>query len=104
MVLGSVPAEYYLVLSAAVFCTGVFGVLTRRNALMFLMSVELMLNAANINFVAFAFYWGNLTGQVFTLFTMALAAAEVAIGIGIILVLYRNFDDVDVTQPTTLRW
>lgn len=104
MVLGTVPAEYYLVLSAAVFCTGLFGILTRENALMFLMSVELMLNAANINLVAFSFYWGNLTGQVFTLFTMALAAAEVAIGIGIILVLYRNFEDVDVTKPTTLRW
>ena len=104
MVLGSVPAEYYLVLSAAVFCTGLFGILTRQNALMFLMSVELMLNAANINLVAFSFYWGNVTGQVFTLFTMALAAAEVAIGIGIILVLYRNFDDVDVTEATTLRW
>ncbi|PSQ41084.1 NADH-quinone oxidoreductase subunit NuoK [Halobacteriales archaeon SW_5_68_122] len=104
MVLGSVPAEYYLVLSAAVFCTGLFGVLTRQNALMFLMSVELMLNAANINLVAFSFYWGNITGQVFTLFTMALAAAEVAIGIGIILVLYRNFDDVEVTEATTLRW
>ena len=104
MVLGSVPAEYYLVLSAAVFCTGLFGVLTRRNALMFLMSVELMLNAANINLVAFSFYWGNVTGQVFTLFTMALAAAEVAIGVGIILVLYRNFDDVNVTEATTLRW
>ena len=104
MVLSSVPAEYYLVLSAAVFCTGLFGILTRENALMFLMSVELMLNAANINLVAFSFYWGTLTGQVFTLFTMALAAAEVAIGIGIILVLYRNFDDVDVTEATTLRW
>ena len=104
MVLGSVPAEYYLVLSAAVFCTGLFGILTRQNALMFLMSVELMLNAANINLVAFSFYWGNVTGQVFTLFTMALAAAEVAIGIGIILVLYRNFDDVEVTEATTLRW
>ena len=104
MVLGSVPAEYYLVLSAAVFCTGLFGILTRQNALMFLMSVELMLNAANINLVAFSFYWGNITGQVFTLFTMALAAAEVAIGIGIILVLYRNFDDVEVTEATTLRW
>ena len=104
MVLGSVPAEYYLVLSAAVFCTGLFGILTRENALMFLMSVELMLNAANINLVAFSFYWGNVTGQVFTLFTMALAAAEVAIGIGIILVLYRNFDDMNVTEATTLRW
>jgi NADH:ubiquinone oxidoreductase subunit K len=99
-----VPAEYYLVLSAAVFCIGLFGILTRRNALIFLMSVELMLNAANINLVAFSYQTGNLTGQVFTLFTMALAAAEVAIGIGIILVLYRNFNDVDVTTATTMRW
>jgi NADH-quinone oxidoreductase subunit K len=99
-----VPAEYYLVLSAAVFCIGLFGVLTRRNALIFLMSVELMLNAANINLVAFSYQTGNLTGQVFALFTMALAAAEVAVGIGIILVLYRNFNDVDVTTATTMRW
>jgi len=99
-----VPTEYYLVLSAAVFCTGLFGILTRKNALFFLMSVELMLNAANINLVAFSFMHGNLTGQVFSLFTMALAAAEVAVGIGIILVLYRNFEDVDVTKATTLRW
>lgn len=100
----AVPVEWYLLLSAAMFCIGVFGVLTRRNALLFLMSVELMLNAANINLVAFARLWGNLTGQVFSLFTMALAAAEVAVGIGIILVLYRNFADVDVTRATTMRW
>jgi NADH-quinone oxidoreductase subunit K len=100
----AVPVEYYLVLSAAVFCIGLFGVLTRRNALFFLMSVELMLNAANINLVAFSFQLGNLTGQVFSLFTMALAAAEVAVGIGIILVLHRNFDDVDVTKADSLRW
>ena len=99
-----IPAETYLLLSAAVFCIGLFGILTRRNALIFLMSVELMLNAANINLVAFSLQHGNLTGQVFTLFTMALAAAEVAIGIGIILVLYRNFSDVDVTKATTMRW
>ncbi|MCU4798942.1 NADH dehydrogenase subunit K [Halomicrobium zhouii] len=98
------PAEYYLVLSAAVFCIGLFGILTRENALIFLMSVELMLNAANINLVAFSAQYGNLTGQVFSLFTMGLAAAEVAIGIGIILVLYRNFSDVNVTDATTMRW
>jgi len=100
----AVAVQYYLLLSAAVFCIGLFGILTRQNALLFLMSVELMLNAANINLVAFSWYWGNLTGQVFALFTMALAAAEVAVGIGIILVLYRNFDDVDVTKATTMRW
>jgi len=100
----AVQPQFYLLLSAGVFCAGLFGVLTRRNALIFLMSVELMLNAANINLVAFAFYYGNLTGQVFALFTMALAAAEVAVGIGIVLVLYRNFGDIDVTQPVTMRW
>ena len=99
-----VPVEWYLLLSAAVFCIGVFGILVRRNALLFLMSVELMLNAANINLVAFSVQWGNVTGQTFSLFTMALAAAEVAIGIGIILVVYRNFNDVDVTIPNTMRW
>jgi len=99
-----IPTSYYVLLSVAVFCIGVFGILTRRNALIFLMSVELMLNAANINLVAFSRLFGNLTGQVFSLFVMALAAAEVAIGIGIILVLYRNFNDVDVTKPVTMRW
>ncbi|MFB6080849.1 MAG: NADH-quinone oxidoreductase subunit NuoK [Haloferacaceae archaeon] len=99
-----IPAQYYLLLSAAVFCIGVAGILTRRNALIFLMSVELMLNAANINLVYFSQYWGNVTGQTFSLFTMALAAAEVAVGLGIILAMYRNFDDVDVTRATTMRW
>ncbi|MFA1611108.1 NADH-quinone oxidoreductase subunit NuoK [Halobellus rubicundus] len=99
-----VPPQYYLLLSAAVFCIGLFGILTRRNALLFLMSVELMLNAANINLVAFSYVWGNLTGQTFGLFVMAIAAAEVAVGVGIILVLYRDFDDVDVTKATTMRW
>ena len=100
----AVSTSYYVVLSAAVFCVGLFGILTRENALMFLMSVELMLNAANINFVAFSLQWGNITGQTFGLFTMAIAAAEVAVGIGIILVLYRNFKGTDVTSATTMRW
>ena len=99
-----IPVQYYLVLAAIVFSIGVFGVLTRRNALIFLMAVELMLNAANLNLVAFSQYFGNLTGQTFALFTMALAAAEVAVGIGIILVLFRNFADVDVTEAATMRW
>jgi NADH-quinone oxidoreductase subunit K len=99
-----VPVQYYLLLAAAVFCIGVFGILTRRNALIFLMAVELMLNAGNINLVAFSQYHGNLTGQTFALFTMALAAAEVAVGLGIILVLFRNFADVDVTEAATMRW
>jgi len=100
----AIESQYYLLLSAAIFCIGVYGILTRQNALLFLMSVELMLNAANINLVAFANHWGNLTGQTFALFTIALAAAEVAVGLGIILVLYRNFDGIDVTEATTMRW
>ena len=100
----AIETQYYLLLSAAVFCVGLYGILTRTNALMFLMSVELMLNAANVNLIAFSFYWGNLTGQVFSLFLIALAAAEVALGIGIILVLYRNFENIDVTKAATMRW
>lgn len=99
-----VPVAWYLLLAAGLFCVGLFGVLTRRDALYFLMSVELMMNAANVNFVAFALYYGDLTGQVFALFVIALAAAEVAVGIGIILVLYRNFGDIDVTVPAEMRW
>lgn len=100
----AVPPHYYLLLSAAVFSVGVAGVLVRHNALVLLMSIELMLNAANINFVYFSQYWGNVTGQTFSLFVIALAAAEVAVGIGIVLALYRNFDGVDVTRATTMRW
>ena len=99
-----IAVQWYLLLSAGLFCIGLFGVLTRSNALIFLMSVELMLNAANINLVAFALQHGNLSGQVFALFGMALAAAEVAIGLGIILALDRNFDDIDVTVPNSMRW
>ena len=99
-----VPLEYYLVLSSAIFCIGLFGILTRRNALYFLMSVELMMNAAILNLVAFSFHWGNLTGQTFALFAIALAADEVAGGIGIILTLYRNFGDIDVMDAATMRW
>ena len=100
----TVPLEGYLLLSAAVFCIGVFGVLVRRNALLFLMSVELMLNAANINLVAFSLEYGNLTGQVFALFVIALAAAEVAVGIGIVVSFDRNFESIDVTDAVTMRW
>ncbi|MDR9411881.1 MAG: NADH-quinone oxidoreductase subunit NuoK [Haloferacaceae archaeon] len=99
-----VPVSWYLAVAAAVFAIGLFGILTRRNALLFLMAVELMLNAANINLVAFSVYWGNLTGQTFALFVLALAAAEVAIGIGIILVMYRNFDTTDVSAAAEMRW
>ena len=99
-----VPASYYVLLSAAVFAIGAYGVLTRTNAIVILMSVELMLNAANINLVAFSAYLGDISGQVFTLFALAIAAAEVAVGLGIFIVLYRDFDSVDVTKPSVMRW
>ena len=99
-----VAVAWYLLLDAGRVCVGLFGVVTRRDALDVLMSGELMMNAANVNFVAFALYYGDLTGQVFALFVIALAAAEVAVGIGIILVLYRNFGDIDVTVPAEMRW
>jgi NADH-quinone oxidoreductase subunit K len=99
-----VPASYYVLLSAAVFAIGAYGVLTRTNAIVILMSVELMLNAANINLVAFSAFLGDVSGQVFTLFALAIAAAEVAVGLGIFIVLYRDFDSVDVTKPSVMRW
>lgn len=100
----AVAPGWYMILSAAVFCIGLFGVLVRRNALIFLMSIELMINAANINLVAFSLVYGNITGQTFVLFLTALAAAEVALGIGIILVVNRNFDSIDITDAVTMRW
>lgn len=100
----AVAPGWYLLLSAAVFCIGLFGVLVRRNALIFLMSIELMVNAASINLVAFSLVYGNITGQTFVLFLTALAAAEVALGIGIILVVNRNFDSIDITDAVTMRW
>ncbi|MDY6775083.1 MAG: NADH-quinone oxidoreductase subunit NuoK [Halobacteria archaeon] len=99
-----VPSSYYIVLSAAVFCIGVYGVLTRTNAIVILMSVELMLNAGNLNLVAFSAQVGNLQGQVFSLFVMALAAAEVAVGLGIFITMYREFGTVEVTKPSFMRW
>ncbi|XGI84254.1 NADH-quinone oxidoreductase subunit NuoK [Halorutilales archaeon Cl-col2-1] len=99
-----VPSSYYVVLSAAVFSIGVYGVLTRTNAVVILMSVELMLNAGNLNLVAFSAQVGNLQGQVFSLFVMALAAAEVAVGLGIFITMYREFGTVEVTKPSFMRW
>lgn len=99
-----VPASYYVLLSAAVFAVGLYGVLTRSNAVVILMCVELMLNAANLNLVAFAAQFGDVTGQVFTLFALSIAAAEVAVGLGIFILVYREYGTVDVTMPRGMRW
>jgi len=98
-----ITTAHYLVLSAALFMIGVAGVVTRRNVIVILMSIELMLNAVNINLMAFAMRWNHATGQVFTLFVIALAAAEAAVGLGVILALYRNRDTVNVDDMDVLK-
>ncbi len=100
----TVPLTYSLLLSAAVFSIGLFGILTRRNVLVLIIAVELMLNAANINLVAAGFQHGAVDGQLFAIAVIALAAAEAAVGIGILLTVHRTFGTVDVTVPRALRW
>ncbi len=99
-----IPEEYFLALAAILFAIGAFGVLTRRNAIVVLMSIELMLNAANINFVTFAVYNGDIAGQVFALFSIAIAAAEVAVGLAILLNLQKLKDTVELSDLHLLRW
>jgi NADH-quinone oxidoreductase subunit K len=93
-----VPINHVLIFSLLLFAIGIIGVLTRRNAIIILMSIELMLNAANINFIAFSRQLNNLMGQVFGVFTIAVAAGEVAVGLAIVLALFRNRDTVLVDQ------
>ena len=100
----AVPIDYYLILSAIVFLTGVAGVLIRRNIIIILLSVELMLNATNINFVAFSHYFQNVTGQVFVFFALTVAAAEVSVGLAIIIALYRSRASINVDEFQLLKW
>lgn len=100
----SVPLHYYVMLSVIVFLTGVAGVLIRRNIIIILLSIELMLNATNINFVAFSQYFQNITGQVFVFFALTVAAAEVAVGLAIIIALYRTRASVNVDEFQLLKW
>lgn len=99
------PVSSYLALGAILFCVGLYGVMTKRNAVIVLFSIELMLNAANINLVAFSKYglYANQAGQVFSLFTMTVAAAEVAVGIAILFALYRNRNTVETDQIDSLK-
>jgi len=97
---------HYLVLSAVLFCIGLYGALTRRNAVIILMCIELMLNAVNITLVAFSSYIVPqlLTGQVFAIFVMVVAAAEVAVGLAIILAIFRHYKDIDIDNINLLKW
>jgi NADH:ubiquinone oxidoreductase subunit K len=93
----------FLLLGAVLFCIGVYGVLARRNGVAVLMSIELILNAVNINLVAFGAHNGLVSGQVFALFVIAIAAAEVGIGLAMILLLYRNRQSIDLSQVDSMK-
>ncbi|HID88483.1 MAG TPA: NADH-quinone oxidoreductase subunit NuoK [Anaerolineales bacterium] len=101
-----VPLQWYLILAAALFCIGLYAVLARRNAIAILMGVELMLNAVNINLLAFWRYAqpASATGQAFAAFVYAVAAAEVAVGLALIVSIYRNRETVDVDEINLLKW
>jgi NADH-quinone oxidoreductase subunit K len=98
-----IPVNYYIILSAVLFIMGALGVLIRRNALVIFMSVELMLNAANLAFVAFARMYQNVNGQIFVFFIMTVAAAEVAVGLALIVAIFRSKQSIDVDQMNNLK-
>lgn len=95
---------HYSLLSAALFMIGVIGVLVRRNIIVIFMSIELILNAVNINLVAYSSALQNLGGQVFAVFVIAVAAAEAAVGLGIILAFYRNKETVNIDEMSVMKW
>lgn len=100
----NVGLEWYLALSALLFCIGVAGVLTRRNALIIFMSIELMLNAVNLTFIAFGRFLPDVDGQIFVFFVMAVAAAEVAVGLAIIVTIFKHKQSVDIDQVNLMKW
>lgn len=102
--LQGVPLNHYILFSSIIFCIGVVGVLIRRNMIVIMMSIELMLNSVNLLLVAFSVHHGDPSGQVFVFFVMALAAAEVAVGLAIIIMIYRNTKSVDINTLNKLKW
>jgi NADH-quinone oxidoreductase subunit K len=99
-----VPLEHVIGLSAILFAIGTIGALTRRNLIVILMSIELMLNAANLAFIGFARAWGQHDGHVFVLMVIVVAACEVAVGLGIVISLFRNRESVNVEDVSLLKW
>lgn len=102
--LTSIPLDYYLILSAFLFVTGIIGVITRRNAIIIFMSIELMLNAVNLSMVAFSAFSGDIAGQIFVFFIMAVAAAEAAVGLAIVLALFRRKQSIYVDEVNIMKW
>lgn len=100
----TVPVAYYLSLSAILFVIGVAGVLTRRNAIVVFMCIELMLNAVNLTLIAFSASLGSVTGQALVFFVMAVAAAEAAVGLAIVIALFRNKQTVNIDDINVLKW
>jgi NADH-quinone oxidoreductase subunit K len=99
-----ITPTHYLALSSALFMIGAIGVLTRRNIIVIFMAIELMLNAVNINLIAFSHQIQNVVGQVFAVFVICVAAAEAAVGLGIILAFYRNKETVNIDEMSLMRW
>jgi NADH-quinone oxidoreductase subunit K len=99
-----ISVNYFLVLSAILFSLGVFGVLTRKNAIVVFMCIELMLNAVNLTFIALSRHLGNMDGQVFVFFVMAVAAAEAAVGLALMIAFFRNRESLDIDDANTLKW
>lgn len=103
-ILNEIPINYYLLLSAVLFSIGVLGVMFRRNAIIIFMCIELMLNAVNLLLAAFSTQHGDADGQVFVFFIMAVAAAEVAVGLAILVMIYRNIKSVDIDMLNKIKW
>ena len=99
-----IPISYFLILSAVLFSIGVIGVVARRNAIIIFMSIELMLNAVNLTFIAFSNYLGNVEGQIFVFMVMVVAAAEVAVGLAIIVAIFRIRETVHVDEIKLMKW
>ena len=103
-ILTAVPLNSYILLCTVLFCIGVMGVLLRRNIIIIFMSIELMLNSVNLLFAAFSSYSSNPAGQIFVFFVMVVAAAEIAIGLAIVVMIHRNTKTVDVNEWSKLKW
>ncbi len=99
-----ISVYHYLVLSAILFSMGTFGVLTRKNAIVIFMCIELMLNSVNLSFIALSRHLGNMDGQVFVFFVMTVAAAEAAVGLALFITLFRNKETIEVDQVNLLKW
>jgi NADH-quinone oxidoreductase subunit K len=99
-----IPLSYYLSLSAVLFTIGVVGVLTRRNAIIVFMSIELMLNSVNLTLVGFSSFLGDVRGQILVFFVMAVAASEAAVGLAIIIALFRNKQTVNIDEINIMKW